>query len=52
MCDLVRKTNALMSFYFNIPHPEDLDDEIWMEKLRQIQWLAESKILGTKLSDG
>jgi len=37
-----------MSLYFHIPFPEDLPDEIWIEKFRQIQWLAEKGLLGAK----
>lgn len=35
-----------MSLYFNIPFPEQLPDDIWFEKMRQIEWLAEKKLLG------
>lgn len=48
MCDFIRKGNALISFYFHIPFPEELEDEVWFEKWKQIQWLADKGILGTK----
>lgn len=44
----VRKADALMSLYFHIPFPERLSDDIWMEKFRQIQWLADKGLLGAK----
>ena len=31
-----------------IPFPEDLPDELWIEKFRQIEWLADVGILGVK----
>lgn len=37
-----------MSLFFHIPFPEELDDETWMEKNRQIEWLAEKGMLGIK----
>lgn len=37
-----------MSLYFHIPFPERLSDDIWMEKFRQIQWLADKGLLGAK----
>lgn len=40
----------MMSLYFKIPFPENLPDETWMEKCRQLEWLAEKKMLGIKLS--
>jgi len=40
--------NALMSLYFHIPFPEELDDDRWGEKYRQLEWLAEKGLLGIK----
>jgi hypothetical protein len=40
-----------MSFYFHIPFPEELDDQTWMEKYRQIEWLAKKGILGVKTDE-
>ncbi len=37
-----------MSLYFHIPFPEELSDEVWMEKMKQIEWLAKAGMLGTK----
>lgn len=37
-----------MSFYFHIPFPEDLEDGVWMEKVKQIEWLAKKGLLGIK----
>jgi len=37
-----------MSLYFHIPFPENLADEVWMEKFRQIEWLADKGLLGAK----
>jgi hypothetical protein len=39
-----------MSLYFKIPFPEELPDDVWAEKYRQLEWLAEKKMLGVKLS--
>jgi hypothetical protein len=36
----------MLSFYFKIPFPEELEDEVWIEKYRQIEWLAEMGHLG------
>ncbi|MGP1514459.1 MAG: hypothetical protein ACTTJH_00680 [Bacteroidales bacterium] len=38
----------MITLYFHIPFPEDLDDERWMEKFRQLEWLAEKGLLGMK----
>ena len=38
-----------MSLYFHISFPEVLDDEVWAEKVRQIEWLARKGLLGTKV---
>ncbi len=35
----------MLSLYFNIPFPEELDDDVWIEKYRQIEWLADKKML-------
>jgi len=40
----------MISLFFHIPHPEDLPDEVWMEKYRQIEWLGEKGLLGVKSS--
>jgi len=40
-----------MSFYFHIPFPEDLPDDVWMEKVRQIQWLSKKGMLGIKIKE-
>jgi hypothetical protein len=44
----IRKIDALVSFYFHIPFPEKLPDEVWIEKYRQIEWLAKKGMLGIK----
>lgn len=49
--DYVRKYNALLSFYFHIPYPEELPDEVWAEKVKQINWLATKGLLGVKIED-
>jgi len=48
MCNDVRRVNALLSLFFHIPFPEDLEDEVWAEKLRQLEWLADKGLLGIK----
>jgi len=47
----IRKINAMLSLFFKIPFPEDLPDDVWMEKYRQIEWLAAKKMLGIKISE-
>ncbi|MBP5503368.1 MAG: hypothetical protein II939_01020 [Bacteroidales bacterium] len=37
-----------MSLYFHIPFPENLPDGVWVEKFRQIEWLADKGLLGAK----
>ena len=44
----IRKIDALISLYFHLPFPELLDDETWIEKFRQIEWLADKGLLGAK----
>ena len=48
LTDEIRKADALISLYFHIPYPEDLADEVWIEKFRQIEWLADKGLLGAK----
>lgn len=48
LSNYVRKMNALISLYLHIPFPENLGDEEWMEKCRQIEWLAHKGLLGVK----
>jgi len=38
----------MISYFLNIPFPENLDDDTWMEKFRQVEWLSEMGILGIK----
>jgi len=50
--DYERKFNALISYFFKIPFPENLPYDIWMEKVRQIEWLADKGILGRQFKNG
>lgn len=50
--NFIRKANALISFYLNVPFPEELDDEAWMEKYRQVEYLSELGLLGIKTNNG
>ena len=47
----IRRIDALISYYFHIPFPEELSDSLWMEKYRQIEWLVEIGIIGTEKID-
>jgi len=40
-----------MSLYFHIPFPEKLPDDVWAEKVRQIEWLARKGLLGVKVKE-
>jgi len=51
LANFYRKGNAMMSLFFHIPYPEDLSDDVWFEKWRQIEWLAEAGMLGIKKGD-
>jgi len=46
--DFVRKQNAWMKWFFKIPFPEKLSDDDWMENVRQLEFLADSGLLGVK----
>jgi hypothetical protein len=37
--DLIRKYNALLSYHFKIPDPENLSDEVYSEKVAQLVWV-------------
>jgi len=37
-----------MSLFMHIPFPERLSDDLWMEKFRQLEWLADQNLLGIK----
>jgi hypothetical protein len=32
--------------YFGISFPERLSDDVWFEKMRQIEWLSDKGLLG------
>lgn len=38
----------MITHYLHIPFPEDLDDEVWMEKWMQVLWLFEKGMLNVK----
>jgi len=46
--NFTRRGDALISYFLSVPFPEELDDDTWMEKYRQIEWLAETGLLGIK----
>lgn len=37
--DMVRKINGLLSYHFHLPHPEELPDDVWVEKWQQLKWV-------------
>ncbi len=39
----------MMSLFLHIPYPERLADEEWAERVRQLEWLGKSGLLGVKL---
>lgn len=41
----MRKINALLSYHFKIPFPEDLTDDVWAEKWEQIKWLQSKGVI-------
>jgi hypothetical protein len=48
---MVRKVDALLSFHFHIAHPEELPDELWSEKWKQLQfalWFEAERHSGEK----
>ncbi len=36
----------------HIPFPEQLEEDVWWEKLQQLKWLAEVGLLGVKTKEG
>lgn len=38
----------MISLFFHIPFPEELEDELWIEKVKQIEWLSDQGMLGIK----
>jgi len=43
----LRKSNAQLRYYFHIQNPEDLSDEEWAMRVRELEWVRtqESKTL-------
>jgi hypothetical protein len=37
--DELRKRDAMLSYHFKIPHPEQLTDEVYYEKWEQLSWV-------------
>lgn len=50
--DEIESYNAMMSCHMHIPFPELLDDETWIRKARQLEWLMENNHLPVKLNNG
>lgn len=42
---LVRLCNGLMSMFLGISFPEELDNDTWVEKYKQIKWLYSNGLL-------
>jgi len=42
-------TNALISHFLHIPFPEQLEEDVWLEKARQLWWLNRSGLLPVKI---
>lgn len=42
---LVSLYNGLMSMYLGIPFPEQLDDDVWIEKYKQLKWLYSNGLI-------
>ena len=45
----IRQINALLTHFMHIPFPELLDDDTWLEKYRQYEWLLETNRLPIQL---
>lgn len=45
----IRQINALLTHFMHIPFPEQLDDDTWLEKYRQYEWLLETNRLPIQL---
>lgn len=41
----IRQINAQLTYFMHIPFPEELEDDVWLEKYRQFQWLLETNRL-------
>ncbi|KXX70778.1 hypothetical protein AVL50_07160 [Flammeovirga sp. SJP92] len=46
--DVIRKQNAMLSYFFKIPFPERLPEEDYWEKVQQLEWLSQKGILGVE----
>lgn len=48
--DFIRKVNALLSYHFKIPFPEELEDPVFWNKWQQLKWVLyfENKRLNAK----
>ncbi|MGJ1499885.1 hypothetical protein ACR79R_21405 [Sphingobacterium spiritivorum] len=40
--DQIRKWNALLAFHFNIPFPEKLPNDVYTEKVAQLNWVLKN----------
>jgi hypothetical protein len=36
---MIRKQDALLSYHFGIPFPEELPDDVYWEKWNQLDWV-------------
>ncbi|GAB6121654.1 hypothetical protein JCM30204_28030 [Dysgonomonas termitidis] len=50
--DYIRKWDALIAYFFKIQFPEELTDEQWAERVKQLEWLAKRGILGMQHKKG
>ena len=48
VCSFYDTYNALISHFLHVPFPEQLDDDTWIEKARQVKWLESKGILPVK----
>lgn len=46
--DIIRQHNAHISYFFNNPFPEDLPDDLYVENIKRLEYLADKNILGPK----
>jgi hypothetical protein len=49
--DGLRKADAQLRYYLHIAHPEELSDEEWAMRVKELEWLREeeAKANGSKI---
>lgn len=47
--EFIRKVDAQLRYYFHIQNPEDLTDEEWAMRLKELEWIRREEAKAYKM---